>query len=199
MSVDALAQTLAELGDVRVVLSGTILTAAFLMWRHDGDIARGFASGIILCIAATAALKLFGLVLERTSASTLIGSPSGHVALGTAFVGSLGLVLSHNRGMLGRVASFICTALVILAIAHSRIAKDAHSTFEVVEGVVLGLIGLVPLFAVMIRRNRTQSTIPAWPPILAIAIVVVAVFPMQDLDTELTLRRVADWLPIRSR
>lgn len=196
MSVETLARFLAELGDVRVVLAGTILTAAFLAWRHDGDIARTFAYGIVLCIAATVALKLMGLILERMSVDSLIASPSGHVALGTAFAGSLGLVLSHNRGGLAHAASFVCTMLVVLALAHNRIANDAHSGFEVLEGAVLGLIGLIPLTTLMMRRKPTQGAIPAWPPILAIAVLVVAVFPMRDLDTEVIMRRIADWLPI---
>lgn len=200
MSLFTLTQLLAELGDIRVVLAGTALAAGLLCWRRNFDIALAFLAGIVLCIATIAALKLIGLLLEHAMRSHLIGSPSGHVALGTAFTGSFALVLGRNRSMPIRAAMFLCVAIVILAIAQSRIARDAHNYFEVLEGAAVGLVSLTPLIAFLRSPGRTRSTeaVPAWPMILALVIVVAAVFPMQDLNTESIVRRAADLLTTRN-
>jgi membrane-associated phospholipid phosphatase len=198
MSLAALTQLAAELGDIRVVLAGAVLTAGVLCWRRNADIALAFLAGIVLCIAATAALKLIGLLFQRAGLSDLIGSPSGHVALGTVFTGSIALILGRNRTLAARAVVALCVALVVLAIAQNRIARDAHSWFEVLEGAIVGLVGLIPLAALMVSPSRdTTAAVPAWPMIIALAVLVIAVFPMPDIDTESIVRRAADLLPIR--
>jgi membrane-associated phospholipid phosphatase len=188
------------LGELWLVLTGTALTTGFLAVRRNRDVAIAFVIGIALCIALAGAMKLIGIVLERESLTGLIGSPSGHAALGTVFVGSIALVASHNRPATMRALVLSGTALATLAIAHSRVANGAHTPFETLEGLIIGLIGLAPLAATLRREKRAHDTgtVPAWPLVLIVAIVVAAdhVFAMRSLDTEALVRLIADHLPI---
>ncbi|MGD9920665.1 MAG: phosphatase PAP2 family protein [Pseudorhodoplanes sp.] len=202
MTAGAWAPLLAGLGDLRLVLAGTAAGAGFLAYRRDFELARAFVIGILLCMAATAALKIIGLVLEHWPAGALIGSPSGHAALATAFGGSIALVLSHNRSMEVRWFLAGCVALAISAVAFSRIDNGAHTLFEVMEGILAGLAGLVPL-AILLGRCGTvesQDAVPAWPFIMLLVLIVVLHegLGLRDLDTEAVVRLLANMLPAAS-
>jgi membrane-associated phospholipid phosphatase len=198
VTASAWVSSVAGLGELWLVLAGAALTIGFLVVRRDRDIALAFFIGIALCIAATGIMKLIGIVLERQSLTGLIGSPSGHAALGTVFVGSIALVMSRNRGAAMRALVLTGAALAILAIAYSRIANGAHTPFEVLEGLLIGLIGLVPLAVLLRREKGAHGAVPAWPLIFIVAALVVAdhVFAMRSLDTEALVRLIADRLPI---
>lgn len=198
MTADSLASFVAALGDLRVVLAGTALTAGFLISRGHYDTARAFLVGIVLCIGVTIVTKLIGRALEGNSLGDLIGSPSGHAALGTTFVGSLGMLMSHNRGIATRAATIACIALVVLAISYSRIVNGAHTPLEIAEGLFIGLIGLIPL-AVLLRGRRAAhdaTVVPAWRLVLLAAVLAAAheLLGAQDLDTEAVVRLLAGYL-----
>lgn len=199
MNAPALAQLAAEFGDIRVVLPGTALAVGILCWRRNVDIALAFLASIVLCIVAIAALKLIGLALERAALSDLVGSPSGHVALGTVFTGSIALILSRGRALAARVALGLGAALLVVAIAQSRIARDAHSHFEALEGAIVGLVSMVPLARRLNSADsaRANARVPAWPLIAALSVLAVAVFQMTDIDTESIIRHAVELLPLR--
>lgn len=200
MNVDAWAPLVASLGDLRLALAGTVLAIAFLAYRGHFDFARLFIAGVALAVLVTVLAKLIGFALERWPIGALIGSPSGHTSVGTVFVGSVALVLSRSRSALGRVFILGCAALAIIVIAYSRIANSAHTSFEVLEGLVIGLVGLIPLAALRFRRKARDDSeaVPAWPLVLMIAALVAlgAIVPMPDLDTESIVRLVAASLPV---
>lgn len=192
-------QVLASLGDLRMALVGTALVAALLAYRGERHLAMAFVSGILLSIAAIVAMKLAGTILIHASIGSTIGSPSGHTALGTALVGSIAMLLGYNRSAFYRIAFLVLAGLTSFIVAYSRIANDAHTTFEVVEGFVIGLLAPIVL-NVAIRRRRDDEQTPALPvlPFATVVGVLVAfriAVPLRDLDTEALIQLAAALLP----
>lgn len=192
-------QVLASLGDLRMALVGTALVVCVLAYRSEYRLAMAFVAGILLAMAAIVAMKLVGIVLANVPMRFAIGSPSGHTAIGTALVVSLALLVGQNRRAAVRAALLALALIVSLVIAYSRIANEAHTHFEVIEGLAIGLLAPIPLCLAFGKRNEGggRAAIPALP----FAAILVALLgfrvavPIQDLDTESLIRFAAALLP----
>src|SRR3546814_18898723 len=85
-----------KLGDPLLLLLGA-LGVFFYLWIADEQrsLARSFALSIALCVMLTVAGKLvFHLVRWHEEPSLRLLSPSGHVAIGTAFSGCCAIILA---------------------------------------------------------------------------------------------------------
>jgi hydrogenase/urease accessory protein HupE len=118
-----------------------------------------------------------------------VRSPSGHVAAATVVAGGLAAMLSHRR------ASILPAALLAaIVIGMSRLVLGAHSLPEVIIGALIGLAGAAALlrFAGTPPRLRTA-------PLVAVIVVVAAVFHGLHLPAEAAIRhtayRVAQFIP----
>jgi membrane-associated phospholipid phosphatase len=192
-------QILASLGDLRMALAGTALVVCVLAYRSEYRLAMAFVAGIVLAMTAIVMMKLAGIALSSAPMGFRIGSPSGHTAVGTAFVGSIAFLIARHRSALARVASFASAGLASLVIGYSRIANDAHTHFEVIEGLAIGSLALIPLGIAIGRRSKGGQR-PKLP-VLPFAIILAALLafriavPFQDLNTESLVQLAAALLP----
>lgn len=160
--------------------AGTIVigvaVAAYLAWRTrrlaPGAVVLG---AVAIATVANAAMKLF-VGRERPPALTRLidetnqSYPSGHVAGTTALVGVVLLV--YLAGRPGRPRAWIATvagALIVAAIALTRLYLGVHWLSDTVGGALLGatvvltVAAVVASFPALDIRTRPQSSAPAPP------------------------------------
>ena len=150
-----------DFGDSAVLLPASALVFLVLWLLQARRRAVAWAVAIGFCCGAMIVLKV-GL---QPCSQPLIGSdlanPSGHAAFATAFYGSLALLaLDRVKGTAGRVALLSLAALLVGAIAVSRVVLGAHTPPEVAVGLVVGLLSIA-LFAV--SRGRVAAPRLAMP------------------------------------
>lgn len=85
-----------------------------------------------------------------------IHSPSGHVALSTAVLGTCLLLVIDRCHRLQRITLVISCALLITAIAISRVVLEAHSIPEILVGFAVGSLALVSV-AMLLRYARYKA------------------------------------------
>jgi len=121
-----------------VVLFGTMAIAG-LAWV----VLRRW-NGVILSLAAPAVTfavekLLKQLVARRSPGASMFLYPSGHLAVATALVLTLILVVrSAGARPSIRVSVIACSSLFVVVMARARLAETAHSLSDVVGGVATG-------------------------------------------------------------
>jgi membrane-associated phospholipid phosphatase len=101
-------------------------------------------NGVILSLAAPAVTfavekVLKQLVARRSPGASVFLYPSGHLAVATALVLTLILVVrSAGARPSIRVSVIACSSLFVLVMARARLAETAHSLSDVVGGVATG-------------------------------------------------------------
>jgi membrane-associated phospholipid phosphatase len=121
-----------------VAVFGTIAIAV-LAW-----VALRRWSGVILSLAAPAVTfavekLLKQLVARQSPGASVFLYPSGHLAVATALVLTLILVVrSAGARPSIRVSVMACSSLFVLVMARARLAETAHSLSDVVGGVATG-------------------------------------------------------------
>ncbi|HEX3064361.1 MAG TPA: phosphatase PAP2 family protein [Candidatus Polarisedimenticolia bacterium] len=171
-----------DFGDTAVTLPLAALTIAFLFvsgWRR-----AAFAFGLAL-LACAIAIGLAKLALESCGHPLLhtdITNPSGHAAVSTTVYGSLAVLFAGNVAAGRRWIPIAGGAVLLAAIALSRVELDAHSLVEVVLGLAIGLAAL----ALFYRQVAGEPAIAIHGLWLALAgVVVIAImhgarWPIED-------------------
>ena len=151
-----------------VAICGTMAIAA-LAWM-----ALRQWNGVILSLAAPAVTfaveKLVKqLVARRSPSASVFLYPSGHLAVATALVLTLILVVRSAGARASiRVSVVTCASLFVLVMARARLAETAHSLSDVVGGVATGaavtLVAALLLDLGLLRfmsHKRTKQRAPA--------------------------------------
>jgi undecaprenyl-diphosphatase len=142
------------IGDSPVLPVLVALTAAGLMLRRHRRIA-GFVVAAILVEAATYRIASLIVHRERPAVPRLDhlpvnqSFPSGHVAASLAVYGGLAVLLTSAKPRRGLgAASWIVAALLVAAVAVSRMYRGMHHPLDVAAGLLVGAGAvLVALFA----------------------------------------------------
>lgn len=179
------------LGDLAVVIPGSLLVFVVLWASGARRAAYGWGLTIGVCAVTLLAAKFFCLACYPALLTPSLRSPSGHAGLSAGFYGALAvLALTVRPRWVALAVSSLCVAIVA-AIAASRIALGAHSVVEVAAGLAIGVgvvLALRPLRRAPAPRLRTLA--------LALGAVVVAavVFDGHRVMAEPAIWRFAGWL-----
>jgi membrane-associated phospholipid phosphatase len=144
-----------EIGDPTLLLLGG-LALFFYLWSHDERraLARDWAIAFGLCVLLTLLGKL---VLHLAGAGEpgplRLLSPSGHVAIGTAFYGGCAMIFVASHGRAVRILIHGATAALLLLLAASRLMLGLHSVAEVGAAFAIGGFCLA-VFAVRRSGHR---------------------------------------------
>ncbi len=172
-----------DFGDTAVTLPLAALTLAFLLlsgWQ------RAALSLAIALAACGIAIGLTKLALESCGTPLLhteITNPSGHAAVSTTVYGSLAMLFAGNIAAERRWIPIATAALLLIAIALSRVILDAHSMIEVALGLAIGLGALV-LFYRALAAGPTVAIHGLWLALGAVAVIALmhgARWPIEDV------------------
>src|SRR3546814_181501 len=147
----------------------------FYLWIADErrSLARSFALSIALCVMLTVAGKLvFHLVRWHEETSLRLLSPSGHVAIGTAFYGCCAIMLAGRSGRAVRRSVAVGTAVLLGMLAGSRVIPGLHSVPEIVVAFAIGGVSLLA-FARASAKHR-QVPLDAAPLVWLVLLLFVA-------------------------
>lgn len=172
-----------DFGDTAVTLPLAALTLAFLLlsgWQ------RAALSLAIALAACGIAIGLTKLALESCGTPLLhteITNPSGHAAVSTTVYGSLAMLFAGNIAAERRWIPIATAALLLIAIALSRVILDAHSMIEVALGLAIGL-GALALFHRSLAAGPTVAIHGLWLALGAVAVIALmhgARWPIEDV------------------
>ncbi len=172
-----------DFGDTAVTLPLAALTLAFLLlsgWQ------RAALSLAIALAACGIAIGLTKLALESCGTPLLhteITNPSGHAAVSTTVYGSLAMLFAGNIAAERRWIPIATAALLLIAIALSRVILDAHSMIEVALGLAIGLGALV-LFYRSLAAGPAVAIHGLWLALGAVAVIALmhgARWPIEDV------------------
>jgi membrane-associated phospholipid phosphatase len=160
-----------DCGDVAVTLPLALLVLVVLLVVRERRLALYWLLTVAGCGAAIGALKLaFGACGSRFGPLDIV-SPSGHTAMSTAIYGSLALLVAGSLAPRWRPLAYVAAAVLIAAIAVSRVLLQFHDTPEVVVGLAVGL-GAVAGFRWAARRVPAPDLPVFWLMLGALAVVV---------------------------
>ena len=159
-----------DFGDSAVTLPLSAMALVFLLtsgWRRA---AFAFVLAIGCAGIAIGLLKLFLVSCGRPLVGASLTDPSGHVAMSAATFGSLALAVGRTVSVRQRRWLLAAAALLVGAIALSRILLHAHSPAEVAVGLAVGLLSTFVLRAVL-GSDEAPPLRLVW---LALGAVIVA-------------------------
>ncbi|PWC33282.1 phosphatase PAP2 family protein [Azospirillum sp. TSO35-2] len=170
-----------HLGSSSLLVPLSALYATALWRRHSAPLALRWLLALAVCLGAMVVLKLVGHgcglpeppLFPALFAGDRFISPSGHAAFSAVFYGSVAALAARDAGSpwlrLGLPAA---AALLVLAIAASRVAVSAHSGAEVMAGLLVG--GLSVLLFLWTSRKDGAPRLRASPAVLALLLLGLA-------------------------
>lgn len=166
-----------EFGDSRVigVLAAAVL--AWLLWRRNWHVAGYWAGAVTFGMAAAYFIKHLlqrprPLVNFYDGISTY-AFPSGHATMSAVVYGFLAVLVARNLPASRRWVAYGLPALLIAAIAVSRIYLGAHWLSDVLGGLGLGL-AWVSLAGIAYYRHTPDSSLTRGLPAVALVALVLA-------------------------
>lgn len=143
-------------------------------WLADREDAGLFAGLALVALALVVALKALFAVPRPPEALRLVatdgyGFPSGHAIASTAIYGGLGVLL--DRWTVAR--RIAVAAVVVAAVALSRVLLGLHYLVDVVAGVGVSLLVLGAVVALR-RRDRGAAPLLWFGAVVGVAAVVVS-------------------------
>ena len=141
---DEIMTVITMMGDTLVMLALSLTVLGWLIWRkaYRAAYAAGFA--IIAAKLFEIALKA-GIQRARPTELSYGGVdyfsfPSGHATMAAVIFGILAVLVSHAMGRWGRAVVYATCAVLVVAIAYSRIYLGAHWLSDVAAGLIFGTV-----------------------------------------------------------
>jgi membrane-associated phospholipid phosphatase len=167
--MDLLVNSVTHLGDAALVIPASALLVAYLVSRRFPGHAGLWLATLGLCGFLTLALKAVFFVCGTSFA---IRSPSGHTSLSLTFYGCAAVMASVDKTRATQLAMLAAGAGLALAVGLTRIALHAHTTSEVVSGLLIGGV-CVAWFGK--RYFALRPVILPWPALVAaVALLAIA-------------------------
>jgi undecaprenyl-diphosphatase len=161
-----------DCGDAAVTLPVAALVFVVLLAARERRIALHWLLTVAGCGAAIGALKLiFGACTLRLGVLGII-SPSGHTAMSAAVYLSLALLVGARLPGRRRYMVLGAAALLVAAIAVSRVWLRYHDTPETILGLAVGL-GAAACFRAALRRQPPPALPVLWLSLGGLAVVAV--------------------------
>ena len=184
---------LTDFGDTAMTVPLAVLVTLFLFAARQPRLAIAWLLVIGACAGLTGGLKLVFTVCGYPLAGNGLRSPSGHTAMSIAVYGGLAALAGYGLRPALRAALIAGTALFTIGIAVSRTIVGAHTTLEVVIGLVVGLAALATMIAV-VAHYRPRGLPLRW--LAAGGIVVFLLFHGNRWPAERAIHRLASLLDI---
>jgi len=203
---DAVLVAITMMGDSLVLTALAVtLVVAFAAYRRW----RAGIAVLLAIVGAALFVPLVKSILQRPRPTALYSGaeafsfPSGHATLSMTIFGIIAVVFADGRPLRTRFAIYMSAAVLIGAIALSRVYLGAHWPSDVVAGILFGLamVSVVGLFL-----HQIAAPLPVRQTAIALAIVFVGVYGF-DLarnygswtaayaqETRTTLTTEASWL-----
>ena len=151
---DELMTVITMMGDTMVMSALALAIIGWLVWHKAYRAA--WAAGI-----AIVAAKLFELAMKlgiqrarptelSYSGASIFSFPSGHATMAAVIFGILAVLVSHSMGRWGRAVVYAICAILVVAIAYSRIYLGAHWLSDVLAGLTFGVV-MMAAFGVAIE------------------------------------------------
>lgn len=153
---DRILVVVTELGDAAVTMPVTAAVLFWLLWRRAWHAAAYWLGAIALAVAFTIAFKL---VLQVPRPADLYAGvnefsfPSGHTIISATVYGFFALLVAREVGPRWRAVLAGGTALLVTAIALSRLYLGAHWLSDVAGGVAFALAWMA-LLGIAYLRHR---------------------------------------------
>lgn len=151
------------LGDQRFLLVATpaVAAALWLRRRHVASVLfalsvlGGFGLNVLLKVTiGRARPDRWAVLVTETSPSF----PSGHTLMATVFFGALAAtVFQVTRNRLARILAVVLAAVVVLAVACSRVYLGAHWATDTVAGMLAGSIWVLMYSATTSSATRVRN------------------------------------------
>jgi membrane-associated phospholipid phosphatase len=185
-----LLETVTSFGDAAAILPAALVLAV-IVWRFQSRAAAFWLLGSLMgCGAVVAVLKLvFGACAAAWGTS--IVSPSGHASMSLAFYGALAVIARRQVSRAHAALLLGAIALLIAAVAVSRVAIGVHSPSEVAVGLSVGAVALA-VFA--LRYARVPPRAMSYVLLLGLPTLTVLAMTGQHLDLESSMRRASSSL-----
>jgi undecaprenyl-diphosphatase len=167
-----------ELGDSRVIGVLALVVLAWLLWRRSWRIAGYWAGAVVFGMAVAYAIKH---LLQRPrplvnfyDGISSYAFPSGHATMSAVVYGFLAVLVARNLPASRRWIAYGLAALLIGAIAVSRIYLGAHWLSDVLGGLGLGF-AWVSLAGIAYYRHTPDSSLTRGLPTVALVTLVLAI------------------------
>ena len=182
-----------ELGDPAVALAVIAAVLAWLLWRREWRDAKYWLAAVVfgeLVVATIKAALHFPRPDGFAAAATSYSFPSGHASMSTVIYGFLAVLIAPALRAGWRWLPYAAAALLVGAIAFSRLYLGAHWLADVLAGVGLGGAWVAVL---AIARQRHAAVSPRIPGLAAVAGLAFFVAGSWHIATgmELDLQRYA--------
>lgn len=152
-----------ELGDGVVIALVFVAVLAWLLWLRKWRVAAYWSAAVVF---AQLAATIFKLVLQRPrplagiyDGLSTYAFPSGHAVMSTVVYGFLAVLIARQLSRPHRWLAYAIAALLISAIAMSRLYLGAHWLSDVLAGLSLGLVW-VSLLGIAYYRHSPQISLP---------------------------------------
>jgi membrane-associated phospholipid phosphatase len=169
--MNLLVNFITHLGDAALLIPASALLVAYLAYRRFPGHAGLWLATLVLCGFLTLALKAIFFLCGTGLATFALRSPSGHTSLSLTFYGCAAVMASVDKTRRTQLAMLAAGAGLALAVALTRIALHAHTTNEVLAGLLIGGV-CVAWFGK--RYFALRPVILPWPA-LAAAVALLAV------------------------
>jgi undecaprenyl-diphosphatase len=141
---DELMTAITMMGDTMVMTALALAILGWLVWHKAYRAA--WAAGIAI-VAAKAFELIMKLGIQRArptelsySGASIFSFPSGHATMAAVIFGILAVLVSHSMGRWGRAVVYALCAILVVAIAYSRLYLGAHWLSDVLAGLTFGVV-----------------------------------------------------------
>lgn len=130
--------TVTDVGDSAVLGAAVLSGAACLAWMGNRKAAFILLYSLFAAGAAIGVLKVVFIGCNLNFFDFNIRTPSGHAALSAAVLGTIGVLMATRLAGWVRVGLFAAIILLVAGIAVTRVLLHAHTSDEVVVGLLVG-------------------------------------------------------------
>ena len=151
---DEIMTIITMMGDTVVMTALALAILGWLVWHKAYRAA--WAAGIAIVAAKLFEIAVkYGIQRARPmelpySGASAFSFPSGHATMAAVIFGILAVLVSHSMGRWGRAMVYAICAVLVVAIAYSRVYLGAHWFSDVLAGLLFGVV-MMAAFGVAIE------------------------------------------------
>jgi membrane-associated phospholipid phosphatase len=188
--MDTIIQVITDCGDLAILLPIACVLTVWAALVGARGIFKWWLAALAICVGGTGLLKIYFFACPPLAN---LHSPSGHSSLSTLVYGTLTLAVASSMQDWRRWLAVIAGALLVFAIAVSRIVVHAHSIPEVILGSILGLVALSLVVTAYLREAPTKTYLA---PLVTVSVMLAILLNGHELRAEELLHHMAVYLNI---